>query len=101
MQRRFVVRPKARREIADYIAADNLEAADRFLDTVQDAFSQLAAMPAHGERSPLSARELTRASALACPAFCEVPHRLPTQETGVEILRVLHGARNVELLLER
>jgi plasmid stabilization system protein ParE len=35
MNGRFVVRPQARRDIrdiADYIAADNLEASDRFID---------------------------------------------------------------------
>ena len=42
----FVVRPKARRdiaEIADYIAADNLEASDRFINEVYRTFELLSA----------------------------------------------------------
>jgi plasmid stabilization system protein ParE len=44
----FVVRPKARRditEIAEYIAADSLEAANRFIDEVYRTFELLARMP--------------------------------------------------------
>lgn len=51
MTGRFVVRPKASRDIsglADFIAADNLEAADRFIDAAYSAFSLLARMPLTG-----------------------------------------------------
>ena len=45
MRGRFLVRPQARRDIRDianHIAADNLEASDRFIDEVYSAFQLLA-----------------------------------------------------------
>jgi toxin ParE1/3/4 len=51
MKGRYVVRPQARRDIwdiADYIAADNLEASDRFIDAAHSAFALLAQMPFMG-----------------------------------------------------
>jgi toxin ParE1/3/4 len=39
-------------EIADYIAADNPEAAERFLDAAEEAFAHLAAMPSIGQTVP-------------------------------------------------
>ena len=98
----YLVRPKARRdiwEIADYIAADNIEASDRFLDEVQNAFQQLAGMPLMG-----SARRFRRPS-LQGVRLWPIPHFekhlviYRPRKDGVEIVRVLHGARNIERLL--
>ena len=104
MSGRFVVRPQARREIrniADYIAAENLEASDRFIDEVYAAFQLLARMPELG-----SARRFRRES-LKGLRLWRVPHGFkkylvvyrPLRPDGVEVLRVLHGAREIERLL--
>src|SRR3982751_3382127 len=102
MSARFVVRPKARRdvrEIADYIAADNLEASDRFIDEVYAAFQLLAQMPELG-----SARRFRRES-LKGLRLWRVPHGFEKylvvyrpRPDAVEIIRVLHGARQIERL---
>ncbi len=58
MSGRFVVRPQARRDIQDianYIAADSLDASDRFIEEAYRAFELLANSPLIG-----SARRLRR-----------------------------------------
>ena len=45
--------PQARRdllELADHIAQDNLDSAERFLDAAREAFDLLAGMPEMGTR---------------------------------------------------
>ena len=71
MKGRYVVRPRARRdiaEIADYIATDNLEASDRFIDEVYRTFEILGAMPNMG-----SARRFRR-EGLKGLRLWRVPH---------------------------
>jgi toxin ParE1/3/4 len=98
----FVVRPRARRdvaEIAGYIGADNLEASDRFIDEVHRAFELLSRMPQMG-----SARRFRR-EALKGLRLWRVPHFASYLiiyrpiHRGIEVLRVLHGARHIEQLL--
>jgi toxin ParE1/3/4 len=99
---RYHVRPRARydiAEIAHYIAVDNLEISDRFIDAVYQAFEQLARMPNIG-----SARRFRRV-ALRGLRLWRVPHfekylivYQPRQD-GMEVVRVLHAARNIERLL--
>jgi toxin ParE1/3/4 len=98
----FVGRPKAHSDIAgiaDYIAADDLEAAERFLDEVYQAFELLARMQQMG-----SARRFWR-EGLAGIRLWRIPHFekhlviYRPHSAGVEIIRVLHGAQNVERLL--
>jgi toxin ParE1/3/4 len=101
---RVVVRPKARLDIAEiaaHIGEENFTAATRFLDEVYGAFNMLANMPLMG-----SARRFRRES-LRGLRLWRVPHfenYLVVYRpgiSGVEVIRVLHGARNIEKLLVR
>ena len=89
-------------EIARYIARDNLEAGKRFYDAVEDALEKLARMPGMG-----AIREV-RKPALQGLRSWPIRHYenylifyRPLKEGGIEVLHVLHGARNVERIVER
>jgi toxin ParE1/3/4 len=78
------------REIRVYIAADNPAAADRLLDKLEKACATLAAFPASGQARPdlgkdLRYRPVENYVILYCIA-----------EDGVDIVRIMHGARNFE-----
>jgi toxin ParE1/3/4 len=93
--------PEVRRdlvEIADFIARDRLDAAHRFLDAREETFAFLLANPGAGAEY--------RSAQLALPTLRAWPlHRFrnylafyrPTDD-GIEIVRVLHGARNLDSL---
>jgi len=86
----------ARRDLADiwlYIAEDNPEAADTLIDRLYEKFMLLGAMPNAGrDRSDLvpDLRSLPVADYLI---FYRVTGG------GVEIVRVIHGARDMKPLL--
>jgi toxin ParE1/3/4 len=81
-------------EIWYYIAKDDLDAADRFIRAIVSRFAGLASMPNMGtQREELS------------PGLRSFPLRnyiifYRPMEKGVEIVRVLHGARNLPPLFE-
>ena len=91
-----IVTPQAQAElddIFDYIADDDPDAARRMSRRFDDAFRLLARNPKLGRdhsRLLLHARSFTLGSYLIFYS--------PTEDT-VEILRVIHGARDVERLL--
>ena len=80
-------------EIWDYIAQDNLAAADRLVDEIFAAFAGLAAMPEKGYiRKDLTNKPVR---------FWLVRHYLivyQPRSTPLRILAVIHGARNVLVL---
>ncbi len=77
-----------------FIAQDNPEAADRFLRVVVSRFPMLATMPKAGrQRDELSVR--LRSFPVGNYVIF---YRL--MENGIEIVRVLHGARDFPPLFE-
>lgn len=94
------LRPQARRdvvELATYMGRDNILAADRFLDAATETFNLLVASPQLGELQPSSDKRLVGlrifqgfSNHLVC--YLEKPY-------GVEIVRVLHGARDLNARL--
>ena len=75
-------------EIWFYIAQDNVDAADKFIRVIVSRFPRLAAMPQLGrQREELSAR------LRSFPVGRYVIFYRP-MEKGIEIARVLHGARD-------
>ena len=95
--KQFRVAPAARAdldEIWSYIAQDNPEAADKFIRAIVSRFPALAARPELGRmREELSPR------LRSFPIGRYVVFYRP-METGVEIARVLHGARDLPPLFE-
>ncbi len=95
--KRFKLSPQAAGDIREawaYIAADNLDAARRFRLQIREACGKIAQSPRIGH----SRKDLTDKPVLFWPEgrylIIYNPARLP-----VEIVRVLHGARDLPKLL--
>ncbi len=81
-------------EIWLFIAQDNPEAADRFIRTIVSRFPTLASMPYLGRlREELSAR------LRSFPVSNYVIFYRPLED-GIQIVRVLHGARDLPPLFD-
>lgn len=95
MMNRLVLSPLALsdlRETWQYIARDNPEAADRVLEALQNSMENLLASPSLGRPRPEleeRLRSLASGRHLIFYLFAE---------PEVRIVRVLHGARDVEAL---
>jgi toxin ParE1/3/4 len=82
-------------EIAAYIEADNPAAADRLLDTFEEKFRLLSQFPGFGQQ-----RDDLAASLRSFPVGSYVVFYLPLSD-GIDVIRVLHGARNIRRLFKR
>ena len=92
---RLVVAPAARRDliaIRDYIARDNPEAARRWVMRLRNTARMLAGAPGLGRRRPELGAELRSFAAGRYVLFYR------PREAGVELARVLHGARDLDAL---
>jgi len=78
--------------IWDYIAEDNVDAADRLIDTIVQKCEMLAVHPRMGQLRPDLAPRLRSFSV----GNYIVLYR-PT-DAGIEVARVVHGARDVDSL---
>jgi len=91
-----VIRPRAVLDLADiwsYIAEDSVDHADRFAALINRHFRTLARQPNMGRSRPELATNLR-----SLPLGHYILFYRP-RPGGVEIIRVLHGARNVEAIL--
>ena|ERR1700734_1285601 len=92
-----VVRPRALADLADiwaYIAEDSVKHADRFAALINRQFRSVARQPHMGRSRPELATALR-----SFPVGRYVIFYVPLPK-GVEIVRVLHGARDVESALQ-
>jgi toxin ParE1/3/4 len=92
---RFVITDPAERdldEISDCIGGENPSAAIRLLRRLHEKFRLLATQPLMGERRPDLCESLRSFNAGSYVIFFQ------PIEDGVEIVRVLHGARNIREL---
>jgi len=95
--RRFAVTRPAQadlRAIWQYVALDSVEAADRLIDRISELFPRLAQFPEMG-----SARDAAQAGMRSFPVGSYVIFYRRAQR-GVQILRVLHGARDIGRVLQ-
>lgn len=81
-------------EIHDFIAADNINAALRFVDLLEEKFQTISQSPEMGRR-----REELAPMLRSFPAGNYVIFYRPAEE-GIQVIRVLHGARDVEAIFE-
>ena len=95
----YILAPEALQdlqELWDYIATENLDAADRVIDTLFVAFERLAAMPGLGHRrEDLTDRPLR---------FWTVDAYLViyrAERTPIEIVAVTRGGRDIPHFLRR
>ncbi len=89
--KRFIVAPLAGDDLQEiwlYIVRDDINAADRFLARLYNAFRTLANNPGMGER--LTQTETRRFSIGSYVIYFEVVDRT------THILRIVHGARDKE-----
>jgi toxin ParE1/3/4 len=87
-------------EIAAYLWLEDAALAERFLRAAEAAFRRLARFPRAG--SPYRSTMPTLARLRKCPIPGFRNHLIFYRpiEHGVQIIRVLHGARELELLLD-
>lgn len=92
----FVLHPEALTDLEDiweFIAADNLEAADRVLDEIRVAMQSLASFPRMGHvRADLASRPL-RFHPVRDYLIAYAPDEKP-----LVVLAVLHGRRNPRVI---
>ena len=77
-------------DIWDHIAEDSLDQADRWIDKLDEKFGILATQPLMGR-----AREELAADLRSFPFGRYVIFYMPVQD-GIDVVRVLHSARDVD-----
>ena len=97
----FSVSPAAREDLDQihaFISQDNPEAADRVLAAALSTFAAVARMPGIGRPRAFGLSELSGLRSFRVDGFRNylIFYRLVTE--GVEIVRVLHAARNLDAL---
>lgn len=87
-------------EAAHFIARDSLDAAMRFFDAVDDAIGKLTSMPGMGPSREFENAKISGVRSWPITGFQNylIFYR-PTRQ-GIEVLRELHGARNIEAIFE-
>lgn len=101
MTRRIIIRDKARFDVIEtgyYIAVDSLDAADRFAQAVDTAYRQLAEMPDIGALREYKNAELSGMRMWPVPGFRKHLIFYNATKEEVRIIRVLHGAQDIEAL---
>lgn len=77
-------------EIWDYIADDSMDAADRWVDQLDEKFQLIATQPMMGR-----AREELETGLRSFPFGRYVIFYMP-MGSGIDVVRVLHGARDID-----
>ncbi|NWG75502.1 MAG: type II toxin-antitoxin system RelE/ParE family toxin [Rubrivivax sp.] len=78
-------------DIWDHIAEDSLDQADRWIDRLDEAFKLVATQPLMGR-----AREELAANLRSFPFGRYVIFYVPIHD-GIDVVRVLHGARDIDV----
>ena len=104
MKRAVLVRRTAERDLdeqAEYLATQsNVKRALRFYRAAEATFELLASRPGIGKVNQFRSRFLTNVRTFPLKGFPKhLVFYLPI-EHGVEIIRVLHGARDLRILLQ-
>ncbi|MDJ1182743.1 type II toxin-antitoxin system RelE/ParE family toxin [Roseofilum casamattae] len=86
-------------DIATYIANTNLDLSDRFLQAAEQTFQQLGQMPEMGKRCQFERPELQNIRQIGVKEFRNYIIFYSLSERTVEVIRVIHGARDLERLL--
>lgn len=102
MKRRVLIRPAADADIeeqAQYLAGrQNVETGLRFIRSAEETFQLLASQPSMGRETRYRSAFLADVRWLPLQGF---PKHLafyrPTKD-GIEVIRMLHSARNIERL---
>ena len=85
---------------ATYIAEDNLDAAEGFLVAAEKTFQLLGRMPGIGKLCRFSNPQLSGIRQYPIKGFKNYLIFYRATDSEVEVLRVLHGARDLEAILD-
>jgi toxin ParE1/3/4 len=100
---RFIIQPQARTDLAEqsaFLAQDSLDVAVRFLDAAERAFADLAEMPGMGRAIDVLNPRLEGLRQWHIRGFERYQIYYRDTGGGIEVLRVLHGARDIQRILE-
>jgi toxin ParE1/3/4 len=101
----YTIRPKADQDIEEqayYFASEaSPELGHRFILSVHETFRLLATQPEMGWVAHLKVRELASLRAFPVTGFEKMLILYLPRPDGVEILRVIHGSRNLQAMLAR
>lgn len=87
-------------ELATYIQHHSADAAMRFLAAAEATFKRLAQMPELGQRQEIGSSRLVELRAWQVQEFENVVIFYRPIANGIEVIRVLHAARDTTNLLE-
>ncbi len=103
MNPRIIIRRTADAEVDDqceYLAHDNIEAARRFLNAAEATFAQLARTPGMGRMWQSADERLRGVRVWRIGGFERWLVFYRPIDRGIEVLHVIHGARDIEAILE-
>ena len=104
MSRRILLRPAAERDLdvqAEYIAASSGgTVALRFYRSAEQTFQLIARRPGIGRRIPYRNPLLAETRMFVMKGFPKHLIFYRTSENEIEVIRVIHGARDIENLFE-
>ncbi|MHC4799837.1 MAG: type II toxin-antitoxin system RelE/ParE family toxin [Planctomycetota bacterium] len=82
------------------MAQDNLDAAQRFFEEAEQAFRELAEIPALGRARNFDNPRLAGMRCRSIPRFENYLIFYRPVDNGIEVIRVLHGARDLNEIFE-
>ncbi|MGI0493047.1 type II toxin-antitoxin system RelE/ParE family toxin [Alkalinema pantanalense CENA528] len=85
--------------IATYISYDNLDSGDRFLYAAEATFKLIAKTPGIGRFSGFRGSQIAQIRQYPVKGFNNYLVLYELTETTIDIVRVVHGARDLEQLL--
>ena len=101
--KKLVIMPRARAELydqAEYISVDNEDLSRRFLAAADAAFAELLATPGLGRVREFHGARLHGLRSWRIRGFENWLVFYRVTEEAIEVVRVLHGARDVDALLD-
>ena len=101
---KHVIRPPARddiiRQFRYYLLQDALDAAQRFLDAVDESIEHVCRMPEAGAPRPSRNPALSGLRSWPVTGFDDVRIYYLVAGNVVRVIRVLHGRRDIQKILE-
>lgn len=105
MSLRYLLRPAADRDLDDqafYLATEaSADVGHRFLIAAHETFALLATQPRMGWQFKLQHRDLTELRVFRISSFENILIIYLPRNDGIDILRVVHGSRDLRALLLR
>jgi toxin ParE1/3/4 len=87
-------------EQATYLQSDSLRVAIRFLEQAEQTFEMLAGMPGLGKAYDSDAPRLAGLRSFGIKGFDKILVFYRPIKGGIEVVRVLHSARDIPKILE-